>query len=88
MTAHNCPELCEDLNPPLPAPRIEYDRPAGQFDESVTRVDGGGLPWHVVPHLGVHKDHEDKPEPQPKLQAAALPSIQRSPSCKTERPTT
>jgi hypothetical protein len=42
--------------PFLPAPHTEYDRHEGQFDEPVTRVDGGELPWHAVPHHGAHKD--------------------------------
>jgi hypothetical protein len=52
--------------PFLPAPRTEYDGHEGQFHEPVTRVDGGELPWHVVPHHSAHEDHENKPEPQPK----------------------
>jgi hypothetical protein len=61
--------------PFLPAPHTQYDPHEGQFDQPVTRVDGGELPWHVVPHHGANEDHENKPEPQPNSKLHRAPPV-------------
>ncbi len=72
--------------PFLPAPHTQYERHEGQFDEPVTRVDGGELPWHVIPHHGAHKDHEMKTNPNhSQTPSCTAPLQSTTPSCTTKR---
>src|SRR5579862_5582350 len=48
-----------------PAPQSENDGHERQFHEPITGMDAGELPWHVVPHYGSHKNHENESEPKP-----------------------
>ena len=47
----------------------------GSLTSQSPRVDGGELPWHVVPYHGANKDHENKPEPQPNSKLHRAPPV-------------